>query len=569
LTQFVLYCTTHNGCRLGVDSEQEMDSAPNASGAKRASQACDACKLRKVKCNGQTRCQQCSHLNLKCVYSAPRQRRKPSKRGEVIERYKSVSNGFVVDTSPSAQSPNQINSNDFFGPQSTQTLPAITSLLSKETLLEGDSPSSSSSHYAPEFYFGFLTEYEVSVYPVNPVITVNEARDAILEMHTSREACAFVHALVAVTINLTHVSPDKEAETKAQTMYWVEETIKRQCPLLLQTKVTPRLIMTCQFLHICLMGLSRPDLAFYYLRQSTSLIQILRVDDSASMQALPVSERARRQRLYWEAFVHERYFAITDCHGPVLRELPSLPEHDPSISPWVCNGFNQIIGLFRTLDEEFIHFWQSSRSGHTNFTSNWIEHKQRQIDAEPSGDDDQVSGLAQMQQSDLIITKHWLRTLIWQLAISKCMLTSAATKESMSLTYPVRLSSSLRSLVSRMSRHDIEIHGSGIKEKLFEMTDTIANVIITVPAQSLQETAGRVEDFTFLIEFLFSLPRFDPLQREILQKKLETLQEMFSFSINTPQSSASLPEELMLGDEYVSRSDPWLGVVKHILEQPR
>ena len=310
-------------------------------------------------------------------------------------------------------------------------------------------------------------------------------------------------------------------------------------------------------------------MAFYYLRQSISLIQILRVDDPATMQSLPIAERARRQRLYWEAFVHERYFAITDCHGLVLRELPTLPEHDPSIPLWVCNGFNQIIGIFRFLDEEFVHFWQSSRSGQTNFTSDWIEHKQRQIDAEPSGDDDQVAGLAQMQQSDLIITKHWLRTLVWQLAISKCMLTSAATKESMSLSYPVRLSSSLRSLVSRMSRHDIEIHGSGIKEKLFEMTDTIANVIITVPAQSLEETAGRVEDFTFLIEFLFSLPRFDPLQREILQKKLGTLQEMFSFSINTPQSSASLPEELMLGDEYVSRSDPWLGVVKHILQQPR
>ncbi|GAB7340233.1 hypothetical protein MBLNU457_6698t1 [Dothideomycetes sp. NU457] len=534
---------------------------------KRSSQACDACKLRKVKCNGQARCQQCSHLDLKCVYSAPRQRRKPSKRGEVIERYKTVSNGGVDTTQNAAL--NQASGNDFFSPQSTQTLPAITSLLSKEPFLEEDSPGSSTSHYAAEFYFGFLQDYEASVYPVNPVITVDEARDAILEMHTSREASAFVHALVAVTINLTHVAPEREAETKAQTLHWVEETIKRQCPLLLHTKVTPRLIMTCQFMHICFMGMSRPDLAFYYLRQSITLIQIMRIDDPETMQSLPLIERARRQRLYWEAFVHERYNSITDCHAPVLQELPIMPENDPSIPHWVMNGFNQIIGLFRLLDKEFIHFWQSSRSGQTDFTSSWIENKQREIDAEPSGDDNQVAGLTQMQQSDLIITKHWLRTLVWQLAISKCMLTSSATKESMSLMYPVRLSSSLRSLVSRMSRHDIEIHGSGIKEKLFEMTDTIANVIITVPAQSLQETAGRVEDFTFLIEFLFSLPRFDPLQKEILQKKLETLQEMFSFSINTPQSSASLPEDLMLGDEYVSRHNPWLGVVKNILEQPR
>jgi len=135
---------------------------------KRSSQACDACKLRKVKCNGQARCQQCSHLDLKCVYSAPRQRRKPSKRGEVIERYKSVSNGGV-DTSQGVPFNQASSSNDFFSPQPTQTLPAITSLLSKETLLDEDSPGSSGSHYSAEFYFGFLQDYEVSVYPVNPV----------------------------------------------------------------------------------------------------------------------------------------------------------------------------------------------------------------------------------------------------------------------------------------------------------------------------------------------------------------------------------------------------------------
>lgn len=134
---------------------------------KRSSQACDACKLRKVKCNGQVKCQQCSHLDLKCVYSAPRQRRKPSKRGEVIERYKSVSNGGVDTTQNAAL--NQVSGNDFFSPQTSQTLPAITSLLSKETFLEGDSPSSSGSHYSAEFYFGFLQDYEASVYPVNPV----------------------------------------------------------------------------------------------------------------------------------------------------------------------------------------------------------------------------------------------------------------------------------------------------------------------------------------------------------------------------------------------------------------
>jgi hypothetical protein len=91
--------------------------------------------------------------------------------------------------------------------------------------------------------------------------------------------------------------------------------------------------------------------------------------------------------------------------------------------------------------------------------------------------------------------------------------------------------------MTRFSRQAIEIHGSGIQQKLFELTDTIANVIITVPASTVQETAGRVDDFTFLIGFLFSLPSFDPVQKEILQNKLEQLQSLFPYSASEAGAS--------------------------------
>lgn len=57
-------------------------------GIKRVAQACDACKLRKVKCNGQQRCQQCSHLDLRCVYPTKQKQRSSLKRGRLISQYK-------------------------------------------------------------------------------------------------------------------------------------------------------------------------------------------------------------------------------------------------------------------------------------------------------------------------------------------------------------------------------------------------------------------------------------------------------------------------------------------------
>ncbi|KAK9242450.1 hypothetical protein V1506DRAFT_547509 [Lipomyces tetrasporus] len=34
----------------------------------RSAQACDPCRRRKVRCNGQPNCQQCTHVGLVCTY---------------------------------------------------------------------------------------------------------------------------------------------------------------------------------------------------------------------------------------------------------------------------------------------------------------------------------------------------------------------------------------------------------------------------------------------------------------------------------------------------------------------
>jgi len=535
---------------------QESSSTSGTSSIRRTTQACDACKLRKVKCNGQDRCQQCSHLNLRCVYSAPKPRLKSVKRGQLIAKYKQSTNASNKDST-------SLSSENFTSPSGSsrqpaeggQTLPAITSLLP-------DSPSSNIAASPPHdaaFFRSFLHDYEVSVYPVNPILTIAEVKASIDEMNSDEEARAFVYAYVAVTSFLTGYASEAPSHTAARVEHWCEETTRARGPPLLTHKPTVRKIMTAQFMHICLMGLRNLDMAFYFLRESITMIQMLRVDHPEVMQSLPLHERARRQRLYCEAFVHERYIGIFDHRPIALPPLPHLPENDPSIPPGIHQGFTQIIKVFSLIDGDFLRYWIGSHTGSTSVTATWVEEKQKQIDAEKAGNDDQVHYLTDMQQADLVITKYWLRTLVWQMAMSKCLLSSVASKESMSLLFPVRLSSQLRSLVGKMSRQSIEIHGSGIQQKLFELTDTIANVIITVPAATNEETAGRLDDFMFLINFFFSFPRFDPVQRDILKKKLETLQSMFPYTAKTPASNSSSPNTVQ--GQATPGHDTWIGVM--------
>lgn len=96
----------------------------------------------------------------------------------------------------------------------------------------------------------------------------------------------------------------------------------------------------------------------------------------------------------------------------------------------------------------------------------------------------------------------------------------------MSLLFPIGISKQLRELIASVSKQDIEVHGSGIQQKLFELTDTIASVVLTVPASSLQERRQRVDDFNFLFRFWKSLPRPNSVQQELLESKHSKLSEM-------------------------------------------
>jgi len=408
--------------------------------------------------------------------------------------------------------------------------------------------SSTGSPHDTSFFHDLILDYRHNVFPFNPIIPEHEVVESINLMHADRERCAFVYAYGAVTINLTKTGPMHTPEVSNQISYLISRSAELRGSFISDHEITCRSIMTAMFLHNCLMSLRRYDLAFFYIREAITMILLLRIDDPAVMSKVDICERARRQRLYWESWIHERFLAIIDYRQVVLRPLATgLPEFDSSLPPGLHEGFSQIIELFTLVDEQFMRNWllMATDPASTTVTAAWIEQKHSELEdrdaASPTSlpSSHSITCLSDMQQADLIITRHWLRTLLWQMAMSKCLLSSHTQKEFMSLLFPVRVSSQLRHLITSFSRENIEVHGSGILQKLFEITDTIANVIIHVPAAPLENTTNRVEDFLFLIDFLFSFPRFAPKLMQILRERLETLQQLFPYTGGASEGSVS------------------------------
>ncbi|RMY57440.1 hypothetical protein D0865_03108 [Hortaea werneckii] len=473
---------------------------------KRRHKACDTCSQRKVRCNGQQRCQQCEHFNLLCKYSAPAPRPQYERRAtKPAKRLKDT----VQAIAPLATSAS------IHGAFWTAGINGA-SMQYQARAEVGDN----------NFFIALLSDFETFVLPFHPTITMAEAQKAIETMSENQEARAFVYGLVAVTLNLTHSLRSNANPESSDISKWVSMSLDALRPVLLQEHISVRRVATLQFLHVCFMGLGRYDIAFHYLRQSVTMLEILRIEDSSSMLMLPFTERSQRQRLYWTVFIHERFYAIA-CHRPaLLRPLDTLPEPDGTIPIDINTGFIQIIRLFLHIDDDMLSKWFATFDSEQHVDLTWIVEKHQQIDAETAGSGDEVGCLSSRQQVDLLITKHWLRMLVWQIAMSKCLLSSGSSEQSMSLLFPIGISKQLRELIASVSKQDIEVHGSGIQQKLFELTDTIASVVLTVPASSLQERRQRVDDFNFLFRFWKSLPRPNSVQQELLESKHSKLAEI-------------------------------------------
>lgn len=440
-----------------------------------------------------------------------------------------------------------------------------------------------------------MSRYEDQVYPVNPVISAAEVRASIARLSDGPADFAFVHAFAAVTLNLTTTPGwksllDDTASTISDLVARASKarsTVAASSLCMTGDGIQPhllheRFIMTAVFLEICLMAVDRYDEAFLCLRDAAALAQLLHIDRlllsldngeqdpsrtattahpvPASSGVPPLADVARRVRMYWEVFIHERFMSIVAYLPPSLPPLPlaatlQVLRKDGSVPAHINAGFTSLIEMFVIIDADFVRNWLGpDKSG---ITREWIETKRLQLDSleflpsdaeTPAGSPvtptDPLGSvvLTTLQKADLVITRQWMLTLLWQMAISNCLLRSthsaeaqaatavlpeaassvhgAGTTNDMSLQLPVRLSQQLRRVVMQLGRRSIELNGTGIVHKLFEITNTFGDVIIHVPPSGgAPEARQRRDDFTFLLDFLRAFSALSKTQEQILADK--------------------------------------------------
>ncbi|KAK9481641.1 hypothetical protein V1527DRAFT_99921 [Lipomyces starkeyi] len=137
-------------------------------------------------------------------------------------------------------------------------------------------------------------------------------------------------------------------------------------------------IMTAEFLQVCYASMNRRDAAFFYFREAITLAQGSNYFSRYELKLCSdKNEVARRKRLFWLLFIHERFLAI-HCSLPAVLRADDAPtaEADAHLPAGIQDWFFQISSVFQLIDEPLLTAWD----GRTDDVSvEWIQEKNRVV----------------------------------------------------------------------------------------------------------------------------------------------------------------------------------------------
>lgn len=186
-----------------------------------------------------------------------------------------------------------------------------------------------------------------------------------------------------------------------------------------------------------------------------------------------------------------------------------------------------LVQSYHLLDSAFVDSWNEvSEAPVSTFTYTAL---QKQLNLpHPS----HVS-LTDIQKADILVTQQWLRLIVWQSSMRQGLLSSTAEDESMTFRYPLKIAESLVSVISSLPTTSIEVHGMGIFEKIFEIGNTMLDVMSACGNNIPNEIYGVTQDpFPVFIKTLSQTPNSQKQYASLLMARAAERPEINRFTDN-------------------------------------
>ncbi|GKT46091.1 putative sucrose utilization protein SUC1 [Colletotrichum spaethianum] len=479
--------------------------------------ACDACHRRKVKCDGVNPCRNCHTAQLSCTYNAIPQKKGPKgSRAKVISELRETQR----QTSLSAKVQNRMNG--IPNPPGPVSLAPTPGLLSSELVKE-----------CIDFYFANL-------YEKMPILDRRQIDLQLPYMEQNRDTYCLMMSLCAFMMLQPGMSmPTGDpynldvmpGATIVASQLLLDETLQVRKGYDYLDNLSFNTLATNFFIYGCYHGLELHDKAWFYLREASTMMHLngMSKEETYHGPQWENAESSRRRRLYWLFYIMERAHAIQRLRPLTLQATINPPNSadDPSDPlSHQLNSFIMLVNLFRPFDDAFTTVWNKTR------TNLYVANLQKQLN------EVLPTYLCQDGQlSDLRTNQQWLKSTVWQLTHGNM---NSQNEDNMNFNYPVDLSRELlMTLASHFPGQGMELMGSGLIEKLFEISCNMTDFLAVQPAARDPFTVGPREQLNQTLNIVAVLRhgdhRFLPL---LLNKVAEIMPRLTNPMLqNAPENS--------------------------------
>jgi hypothetical protein len=436
-------------------------------------QACDCCHTRKIRCDGSNPCANCQATELRCTYLVV-----PKKKGPKGPRI-----GKVSGT-------NRRRKEQLFNAKTGPDTPL--SILPQvvpqwETPVEDAFDGKYGFKPSPLISAGILRccldGFFAHKYPIMPIMNREKAYASLEALNDHPEQYGLMTALSAMIMLQPEIlGPSDPFATTADQLpspeFFIAETRRARqfCDHIEHPSLAT--VQTSFFLFAALFSIGRDNSAWFYIREAMTMLQLQRFHEEDTYSKLADPEHATHcRRTFWLLFLTERAYALQRHRPLTLQRTIDLPTVSPGPEATIISGFLDLVSLFQNFDDKFLSLWNLSSTNSNASPESLVQLQDILRFALPD-----VSSRTEIQQADLLVSRQWLKTMVWQLCVAKGLLSSSATDESLSFQYPVTIARDMV-LVSRLlPSKAFEANGVGILEKVFDIGCSLADVLLLYPS---------------------------------------------------------------------------------------
>lgn len=427
-----------------------------------AKQACDCCRIRRVKCDGKRPCSGCLQNSLDCTYLQPSR-----KRGPKSIRLRSLKRIAEVQRES--------------GPNTIATAPVIYKRVPKKLIDQ------------------CLRLYHDNLYVIWPLLSYDDLHKLLEEKYNDNYVYWFLTALSAATLSdlQTEIKSEEEVTFTGKQLSNLCISSCQQFDDLDNSNIFN--IMTYYCLHRSFAQISNARTSYRLCCEAVGLITVAGLHREETYGSLTFEEQQLRRKLYYLLLMTERYYAIY-LHCATSLDATIAPPQlelvtDPQLS---MDSFLEMIRIFTVPGKCFFDALAAD-STDASCTEESLKKIWNELHTTSSEIEPWSNGYI-----DISFSRRWIRILAWKLAYQ--MRGSNFSLNANNGQIPIEIARDMLIDTYLTPENLYDVHGPGVPVKTLEIATALVDIVGQYDHNMKLEAWNVLHD---VCKFAFSLNHYN------------------------------------------------------------